>query len=194
MVDVQVPQLLLPFATSDTFSDLRSASQYWPEPNRKRRDNTEAIYNSSDPKLYKSTSSSGEQKEKSRPSSRAGAASQANMSIGSYNGHYPSHHHGHLPISSIIDTSVQQTQSTSHHHNASYDRPTPTAASFVPDPSYESEKPVFLPAEEANGRGTANGIASYLQLPETITTSKGSLAEFAAQVSRSLVYTSYKPG
>lgn len=58
--------------------------------------------------------------------------------------------------------------------------------SFTPSrPSSRPESPVFQ-ADDASGpsrRGSQQGgIVSYLQIPSTVSTSKGSLAEFAAQV------------
>lgn len=66
-------------------------------------------------------------------------------------------------------------------------------ASHNPQTSYSSRvpsrpaSPVFqqfpVPSVDANGRrSSAAAISAYLQLPSTITNSKGSLSEFAAQV------------
>lgn len=106
--------------------------------------------------------------------STAPSASSANASSygGKYNGlsldpysKLPSRYRPTLDRSSSSSSSVAMASSKPQSH-------APSSAKYVP------------PSESGNQRKTAsnNGLPSYLQIPTTISESRGNLAEFAAQV------------
>jgi hypothetical protein len=107
------------------------------------------------------------------------------MHLNNFNAHHPSQHNTYVPAISALAPQTQHVASEPQSRTSS--RPpsgrhpsaeeTPTAAKHI------VENPVFLLPEDASGKSSNNGIVSYLQLPTSITESKGSLAEFAAQVS-----------
>ena len=195
MVDVQCPRSSLPPPLLDaqsSFSAFTSDPQYWSSEhsNSKRRNISQDIRSISYVDAYRSSPPPAARaviKESQHGNSAPGSLilPLRDMSLNNLTAHNPNQYNAYIPAFSALAPQTQHAASEpqsrassrppSARHISSED--TPTGAKHV------VENPVFLLPEDASGKGSNNGIVSYLQLPTSITESKGSLAEFAAQVS-----------
>ena len=195
MVDVQCPRSSLPPPLLDaqsSFSAFTSDPQYWSSEhsNSKRRNISQDIRSISYLGAYRSSSPPTARtviKESQHGISAPGSLvlPLRDMNLNNFTAHHPNQYQTYIPAISALPPQTQQAASEpqsrassrppSSRHISSED--TPTGAKHV------VENPVFLLPEDASGKSSNNGIVSYLQLPTSITESKGSLAEFAAQVS-----------
>jgi len=195
MVDVQCPRSSLPPPLLDaqsSFSAFTSDPQYWSSEhsNSKRRNISQDLHSISYVGAYRSSPPPAART--AIKETRHGIAAPGglvlplrDMNPNNSTAHHQTQYNGYIPAISALAPQTQHAASEPQSRASS--RPpsgrhisaenTPTGAKHV------VENPVFLLPEDASGKGSNNGIVSYLQLPTSITKSKGSLAEFAAQVS-----------
>lgn len=199
MVDVQCPRSSLPPPLLDaqsSFSAFTSDPQYWSSDhsNSKRRNIGQDLHSISYVGAYRSSPPPAartvtEETQHGFPAPGSLVLPLRDMNLNNFNANHPAQFSSYIPAISALAPQTQHPASEPQSRASS--RPpsgrqisaenTPTGAKHV------VENPVFLLPEDASGKGSNNGIVSYLQLPTSITESKGSLAEFAAQVSSQVI-------
>lgn len=188
MLDVQYPRssfsqsLLTPGSSS---SHLSPSSHYWSEHSFKRRNIIgQDIYASEETRSHKSSTSapSARQITKNLVELAPPAASNDNMNGSGYTAHQAQvQGYSTKSSTSTVDARTYYATPTTLPQSTPSPHATADLSLSASRSARQPEEPEFLPAEDLRANNGSN-IASYLQLPKSISGTGGSLAQFAAEV------------
>lgn len=188
MLDVQYPTSSFShqlFSAGSSTSQFPSSAHYWSEQHSsKRRNISQETHTSIHTRSQKSSSSSivpsVRRTSKSSVESAVPATSTDTMNGSGYSSQL-TQHQSYSSAPAVVDARTYYATPTTLPQSS----PSPLSTSDLQLNEARAamlpEEPEFLPAEDLRAANGSN-IASYLQLPHSISNAGGSLAQFAAEV------------